>query len=199
MPREMRWVARYANGEVLREHERGPNGWIEHSFYAIRTREVVQFGLEGAGLSVGFCTTDGRLCVPAAAHAAPAPLHMRLIGRDGHIVALTGRDDVDYRDLIQYKDAYLDLAAGAFGAGGTVSQYNVGYKCRGYDDALGAWWLQLIAHVPAEERRPLWATVRLTIDRGFVGHFQLEWGAKIRRVESILPPLRAHELAITFV
>lgn len=190
--REMRWLAQHADGEVLRERELVNGQWMERSFYEIRKHELLSFGLEGTGLRIGFQVTDGIIGIN------DMPIEVALVV-GCETWPLTGRKDVAYSDVIQYKDAEVLMAVnGARSGSGSVTQYNAGYKCTGIDDGLGQWHYQVIVHVPANKQRPIIATFRLVIECGFNGDFVVRYGAIRRIVRTILRPNVSNQLQMTF-
>lgn len=191
--RELRWIAQYVDGSVLKEFERTGKGFRERSFYEIRKDALISFGLEGSGLRIGFGTTDGIIGIYGD------PLEVALT-RGHDVWPLTGRADVQYNNIIQYKDAEATIAANGKGrATNRVTQYNIGYKCHGHDDGLGPWNYQVIIHIPADDTQNLYCTFRLVVFEGFQGRFLIRWGKKQQAVNTILRPKVAGQLQTTFV
>lgn len=195
--RELRWIAQYSDGTVLREFECTGKGFREHSFYEIRKKKLVFFGLEGSGLRIGFQTTDGIIGV----HNAPLEV---ALAKGYDVWPLTNRKDLLYNNIIQYKDAEFGMPTKAQYARGMraynrITQYNIGYKVKGKDKGLGPWHYQIIVHIPVDETKPLYCTFRLVVVDGFEGRFLIRWGNKKKAVNTILRPNVANQLRMNFI
>lgn len=190
--REMVWVAQHADGRILKEFEFKRGRWVERSFYDIKKDRLVSFGLEGSNLRVGFLTSDGIISVYGTS------LEVAL-AKDMRIYPITGRKDIVYNDIIQYKDAEASIGIGKNGKlSSRITQYNMGYKCSGRDEDLGKWHYQVVVHIPTDESKLLYCTFRLVIEEGFSGKFLIRWGKVQRAVDTILRPRTANMLNMTF-
>lgn len=191
--REMRWIAQYVDGSILKEFERTEKGFRERSFYDIRKNELISFGLEGSGLRIGFLVSDGVIGINGV------PVNVAL-EKNGQIWPISGRNSIVYNDIIQYKNAEALIGAHRGeevrprATRSRVTQYNIGYKCNGCDQGLGQWFYQVIVHVPSDALKPIYATLRLVAENGFQGRFLANFGKKRIRVNTILKPRTANQL-----
>lgn len=208
--RDLRWVAQYADGTIIREHEfRGSwatGRWVEHPFMGLDLSRVISFGFEGSRLRVGFSTLDGILGINGRA------IELRFVLEPSkRIFPLTGRRDTYYRTILQWKEAQHELGlAGVvwrdgqpvrvrLEARGGIAAYVLGWEIGGYDDDLGGWEARLTCTIPANEQQPILGLLRLVVERGMQAQF--EWfiaGHRAGAIPTALPPMRPHQIALNF-
>ena len=208
--RDLRWVAQYADGTVVREREFVGSwvagNWVEHPFLGLDLARVVSFGLEGSRLRVGFSTLDGILGINGRA------IELRFILEPTkRPFPLTGRKDLDYRAILHWKAAYDQLGIGgviyqdgrpvraSLETRGGISAYVIGWEIGGLDDDLGAWEARLTCTIPVDESQPILGLLRMVVEHGLQGQF--EWfiaGHPAGAIPTALPPKRAHQVALNF-
>lgn len=208
--RDLRWVAQYADGTIVREYEfQGPwaaGRWVENPFVGLDLSRVISFGFEGSRLRVGFSTLDGILGINGRA----IELRFTLLPSQ-RIFPITGRKDTHYRAILQWKEAHHGLGiAGVvcqdgqpvqvrLEARGRFEAYVLGWEIGGYDDDLGGWEASLTCTIPTDEQRPILGLLRTVTERGMQGIF--EWfvaGHRVNAVPTILPPLIPSQIALNF-
>lgn len=206
--RDLRWVAQYADGTVVREHEFlgswATGRWVEHPFLGLDLARVVSFGLEGSRLRIGFSALDGILGINGRA------IELRFVLEPTkRIFPLTGRQDLDYRTILHWKTAYEELGlngiiyrdgqpvqASVVTRGG-ISAYVLGWEIGGYDDDLGGWEARLTCTIPVDEQQPIVGLLRTVTQRGMQATF--EWfiaGQRANAVPTFLPPATPHQIAL---
>lgn len=208
MPRELRWVAQYADGRIVREFEfegswaRGR--WKETPFWEIDLSRVISFGVEGSGLRVGFTTLDGIIGINGRAVELVFELPS---GR----FPLTGRRDVSYGRIVQYKEATSQLGVtglvheqgrivrAALEPRTWIEAYALGWETEGHDAALGGWAARFVVTIPSADGEPLHGLLRFCCDRGLVGSFNVYWAGLVQAsVSSALRPSTWHQIAMHF-
>ena len=208
--RDLRWVAQYADGTIVREHEFvgswATGRWVENPFVGLDLSRVISFGFEGSRLRVGFSTLDGILGINGRA------IELRfLLLPSQRIFPLTGRRDTHYRAILQWKEAQHELGlAGVVWQDGTpvrarleargvITAYVLGWEIGGYDDDLGGWEARLTCTIPVDEQRPIVGLLRTVAQRGMQAMF--EWfiaGHRANAVPTFLPPATPHQIALNF-
>lgn len=190
--REFRWIAQYANGRIVKELDYHSGRWRENNFFSLDLAQVISFGLEGAGLRVGFLTGDGIIGINGRA------LELALEDRCGNIFPLTGRHDTFYK-VVHYKEAHFDLSVhkGRASTGNAIDAYCVGWETSGTDANLGDWYARLIAQVPAQEGVSLNLILSFQCARGFVGMLRVALnGKQYPRVDTLLRPGAVNQIAM---
>jgi len=194
--RELRWVAQYADGRIIKEYDFigswGHGGWVENWFAILDLSKVISFGLEGSNLRVGFRTDDGIIGVNGRA------LELALEDREGYIFPITGRKDVFYR-AVQYKEAHFSIGSGIsrFSTDSCIDAYCIGWSTSGKDDRLGEWDSKLVVRIPSLEVEPLEARLEFRCELGFNGVLRIRFGGYERpRVDTILRPGTLNRIAM---
>ncbi len=204
-------MAERLDGTVTREHEflgsfaRGK--WVETPWKRLDLSEVISFGLEGAGIRIGFLVSDGILGLNGQ------PLELALQSREGWLFPITGREDVMYRPLPPVKDAASELTMrgsthkrelrerlrrfGALAARQQLLGYHVGWMVKGRDEKTGPYTLRLEAVVPAEDGEPITAHLGVLMEKGFSGVLRIRRrGLEFPRVNTIVRPGVANKIAL---
>lgn len=194
--RELRWVAQYADGRIIREYDftgswaRGR--WVENWFVNLDLSQVISFGLEGSGLRIGFRVDDGIIGINGKA------LELALEDHDGRVFPLTGRRDVLYK-VVQYKEAHSSIGSGS----GRIKQddgidaYCVGWETEGKDEKLGEWQSRLIARVQSPEGEAITVNLWFMCSNGFIGTLRIRIDGKERpAVSTILRPGTTNKIAM---
>lgn len=190
MPRELRWVAQYADGRIVREFEYlGPpelGRLVETPWWTLNLSQVVSVGFEGSGLRVGFQVADGVIGVNGRG------LFIALRSRDGHLIPISGPGSPVPKRIIQYKDAWAELSPPTIGRDGRrcgIEAYNIGWESTSRSDLLGEFSCQLLARIPTSEGAPVDVSFRLTTERGFVGETLVSCGRTVfPPIETLLRP-----------
>lgn len=208
--RDLRWVAQYADGTIVREHEFigswATGRWVENPFAGLDLSRVISFGFEGSRLRVGFSTVDGILGINGRA------IELRFVLLPSQrIFPLTGRRDTHYRTILQWKEARSELGlAGVvwqdgrpvqarLEARGGIEAYVLGWEIGGYDDDLGGWEARLTCTIPVDEQRPILGLLRMVTQRGMEAMFEyFISGNRVNAVPTVLPPKAPHQIALNF-
>jgi len=134
------WIAEYEDDE-LREFE----GDKENDFYDIDRDKLINFYIDDDfyNIETGIFQIEDKVF----------NLGYEV---DGKLYKLTGRDDIKYNDLIQYKDAHNDVVmenGKRKMLGAVIDAYNFGYKQKIITE-IAEFNLKLIATIPQDERLP---------------------------------------------
>lgn len=183
MIRELRWVAQYADGRIVREFDYdGPpelGRFRETPWWDVDLSRVISFGVEGSGLRVGFRADDGVIGVNGKG------LELALEDRNGRIFPITHRWDVVYKP-VQFKEAFSALSR--LGVINAIESYNVGWEIQGQDDALGNWYSKLLVKIGATYGGFIDAYLWFRCENGFVGKLRYRYaGLEPYPVETVLP------------
>jgi len=204
VPRDMRWIAQYADGRIVREFEYlGPpelGRLVETPWWDLDLSRVISIGFEGSGLRVGCRLDDGVIGVNGKG------LHILLL-KDGNTpIAVTGGQ----RDLlagpivraprraIQFKEAWSSLGMGTIGRDGRrsgIESYNVGWESAGKDELLGDWWCRLLAQIPTEDAEPVRVYFHFKASKGFSGQTVWQYGERRGTVATTLRPAVENRMA----
>lgn len=178
MPRDLRWVAQYADGRIVREFAyAGPpelGRLRETPWWNVDLSRVISIGLEGSNLRVGYRLDDGVIGVNGKG------LRVALVATDGRVFPVTG-PRMPYRRVIQYKEAWSAL--GRDGQKDAIESYNVGWEASGQDDLLGDWWCKMVARVPSADGEPVQVFLHMRVSAGFTGQTLALFG------DTRLPPI----------
>ena len=142
--REFIWVAKYADGSELREYDGELSE--ENDFYAIDKAKLINFALIGHNYTFGFANFGGAFNLKGNLYT--------FVLRDG----VNGRsysfnkDNIVYRDIIQYKSAFNDF--NPFNKNvplrGSVYKHSIGYKGKLSLDGC-EFGLKFLLHIPFNE------------------------------------------------
>lgn len=194
--RDLRWVAQYADGRIVKEYEFvgswASGRWVENWFKNIDLSQVISFGIEGAGVRVGFRADDGIIGINGK------PLELALQSFEGYFFPITGRSDVFYW-AVQYKEAHFGLGSG----GGRpiedsgIDAYCVGWIATGADEKLGLWQAKCVARVPAADGETIAVQLWFMCLKGFAGILRVRInGMEYPKINTILRPGTANRIAI---
>lgn len=192
--REMIWVARFADGRVVREWQLKDGRWVETPWNTLRWDGILRVDLEGSGMRLGVIREAGTL------HLGGELITLVLRSGD-HILSLTGRP-LEKFGLEQYKTAYTTVSGGwetngRHGPGGgktVIERYTLGFVRYGHDPLIGEYAMGLHGHVPTSQDPPYF-TLRLECERSFQGTLTAGF-KRLTDVPTTLEANKAYELRL---
>lgn len=172
----LNWAANYFNGETLTEFdlkEHTPN-----SFYSIRQSEVHYFGLFGNNMELYFDSVTGHFVLRGRR------VEIHYIDIEGNRYRLT--DNPNMKELITYKQAYVEYDDRTITQKSNVESVSFGYKTQVNQDDVSMFF-QPIVCLPFNNSA--YIETKITSDTSMEGHLVFYVGG--REQERFYAPLES--------
>ena len=158
------WVAEYADGTKLWEFD--PLTKEEHSFWTIRKKDVIRFGLVGLGLKLHYEVGGGSF------HVAGNVINLSYVIND-QVYPLTGGMQL-YQNLLTFKETTADFSNFNRTRAHSIHEYMFGYEENVKIGEAQATF-RAMCHLPFQ--KPCYFTFQLTADQPLNGrlHIQKNW------------------------
>jgi len=196
MNRELRWLAQYADGRIVKELDFTGSWvwgkWTETPFRALDLSQIVSFGLEGSGTRVGFRVDNGVIGINGK------PLELALQDFNNNLFPITGRQDVFYR-VVQYKEAHCSISSGngKLKEDSGIDAYCVGWTTASRDKELGDWRSKCVVRVPSKIGEEIKVYLWFMCSNGFTGILRIRFGdMEYPPINTILRPGTANRIVI---
>lgn len=149
------WVGEYMDGTHLAEFDFKTKK--ENSFYQLKTKNLIRFGLIGHGMRL-FFEYDGIFNLNGAVYE----LIYRTKNKDYYLTGHSGK----YHDVITYKDAESSLRLDGRTTKPLINQYNFGYKAQIKVDDI-TFSLKTLVKIPFNQ--PVYMNIWLVADKKLNG------------------------------